>query len=203
MATRKRTTKKSTRTRSRPRYARSQRQLANALGRSQPAIAYWTKRPDWPFGRPIKWPLKISAVRAWVDATLTKDASDVGADHNPVDIDDDGIAAIKRQIVALDPLKKAKLRKLLAETQQIKRKNQILDQWYMERAKARAEIASIIHNTTTGILAEARSSADAIHSLGVLVDGGKKRVAKLLIERAEALCNRFADSMNGVVDNTE
>ncbi len=105
-----------------------------------------------------------------------------------------------RDINNLDPLKQARFRKLLAETQQIKRKNAILDQLYMERAKARTEIASIIRNTTTGILAEARSSAKAIQSLGVLAAGGKKQVAKLLVERAEALCNRFADSMNDVVD---
>ena len=200
MAKKKRTTKKPTRPRSRPRDARSQHQLAEALGRSQSAISQWTARPDWPFGRPIKWPLKISAVRAWVDATLTKDPADVGVDERPIAVGDGERAAIMRDITNLDPLKQARLRKLLAETQTIKRKNQILDQFYIERAQARAEITAIIHNTTTGSLAEARSSAKAIESLGALGDGWKKRVAKLLLERAEGLCHRFADSMNEVID---
>lgn len=200
MAKKKRTTKKPTRTRSRPRYARSQRELAKQLGRSPSAIAHWTKRPDWPFGRPIQWPLKISAVRAWVNATLTKDASDVGVDERPIDVGDEERAAIMRDIANLDPLKQAKFRKLLAETQQIKRKNRILDQLYMERAKARAEIASIIHNTKTALLADARSSAEAADSLGLLVARAKEKLAKLLVERCEAQCNRFAESMNDVVD---
>lgn len=201
MAKKKRTKKKPTRPQSRLGYARTQHELARALSRSQSAIAHWTKRPDWPFGRPIKWPLKISAVRAWVDATLTKDSSDVGVDERPIDVGDDERAAIMRDIADLDPLKKARLRKLIAETDQIKRKNRILDQFYIERATARAEIAVIFRTISSGILAEARSSADAIDSLGALGDGWKKRVATLLRERAEGLCNRFADSMNGVVDN--
>lgn len=200
MAKKKRTAKKTARTPNRPRYARSQRELAKALGRSPSAIAHWTRRPDWPFGQPIRWPLAITAVRSWVAATLTKDVSDVGAESASSETDDKLRAAIKRDIAGLDVLKKARIQKLLAETQQIKRKNQILDRFYMDRAKARAEIAAIIHNTTTGILAEARSSAAAIQSLGVLGAGGKKLVAKLLVERAEALCHRFADSMNDVVD---
>lgn len=200
MAKKKRTTKRSARTPRQPRYARSQHQLAKALSRSQAAISHWTKRPDWPFGRPIRWPLKISAVRAWSDSTLTKDSSDVGVDERPVDVGDDERASILKEMADLDPLKMAKLRKILAETQQIKRKNAILDQFYMERAKVRTEIASIIRNTTTGIISEARSSAKAIQSLGVLAAGGKKLVAKLLVERAEGLCHRFADSMNDVID---
>ena len=200
MAKKKKTRKKPRRTHSRSRYARSQRELANALGRSQSAIAHWTRRPDWPFGRPITWPLKIGDVRSWVDTTLTKDASDVGADERPVDVGDDERAAIMRDIANLDPLKQAKFRKLLAETQQIKRKNQILDQLYMERAQARAELAAIFHNVKTGFIAEARSSADAADSLGLVVDGAKARLAKLLVERCEARCNRFAEELHDVVD---
>lgn len=200
MAKKKKTTKKPRRTHSRPRYARTQRELAKALGRSQSAIAHWTRRPDWPFGRPIKWPVKITDVRAWIDATLTKDASDVGADERPIDVGNDERAAIRRDIENLDPLKQARFRKLLAETQQIKRKNQILDQLYMDRAKARAEISAIIHNTKTAMLAETRSSIEALDSLGFIVDGTKRQAARVLLARFEALCNRFRDSMNDVVD---
>lgn len=200
MAKKKRTAKKPTRPRSRPRYVRTQHELARALSRSQSAIAHWTKRPDWPFGRPIKWPLKISSVRAWVDATLTKDASDVGVGERVVDVDDDERKSILKEMSDLDPLKLARLRKILAETQTIKRKNRILDEFYIERAQARSEIAALIRNTATGFIAEARSSAKAIESLGALHDGWQKRVAKLLRERAEARCNRFADEMNDVVN---
>lgn len=200
MPKKKRTTKTSARTASRPRDARSQQQLAKALCRSQSAISQWTARPDWPFGRPIRWPLAISKVRGWVDATLTKDPADVGVDAIPVDVDDVERESILKEVAGLDPLKLAKLRKILAETQTIKRKNRILDEFYIERAQARAEISAIIHNTVTGMLAETRLSIDALESLGFIVDGTKGQAAKVLRERFEALCNRYADSMNDVVD---
>lgn len=200
MAKKKRTTKRPARTPSRPRDARSQHELATALRRSQSAISLWTKRPDWPFGRPIRWPLAISEVRAWVEATLTKDPADVGVDERPVEVGDGERATIRKEMGDLDPLKLARLQKIVAETKTIRRKNQILEQFYIERAQARGEINAIIHNTTTGILAEARSSAKAIDALGALGAGWKKRVAKLLLERAEGLCHRFADSMNDVID---
>ncbi|KKK86726.1 hypothetical protein LCGC14_2760350, partial [marine sediment metagenome] len=180
--------------------ATSLRNIAEPCGVTKSAVHHWTRRSDWPFGSPPRWPLSIAKVQLWRARTLTKDASDVGVGDRVVDVDDDERASILKEMSDLDPLKLAKLRKILAETQQIKRKNQILDRFYMDRAKARAEIAAIIHNTTTGILAEARSSAKAIDALGALGNGWNKRVAKLLLERAEALCNRFADSMNDVVD---
>ena len=94
---------------------------------------------------------------------------------------------MRSQVEDLGPLKRAKLRKILKETEHLERRIAKLDELYIDKAAARQEIASVIHNPATAFLAEARSSAEALDALGLLARGAKPRAAKLLSRAADGL----------------
>lgn len=177
----------------------SRRALARRLGRPESTVWRWLKDPRFPFDGDPPWPASItSKIAKWAVQTLDPEATGAYATMSRTCTSQ----GLRQQIENLDPLRRARLRKLVIETEKLKRQNQIFDSLYIDRAKARAELSAIFHNIKTALLAEARSSAEAADSLGLLVVGGKAKLAKLLVERCEALLNRFADSMKDVADST-
>lgn len=58
---------------------KSQRQLAESLGKSQPAIAKWLKDARWPFSRTAPWSSKdVPAMQEWARRTLAPDPAAAG-----------------------------------------------------------------------------------------------------------------------------
>lgn len=60
--------------------ARTQRELAAAVGRSQPAVLKWIRHPTWPFGATGPW--DVAAVKKWAAGLQEDRAADAAAPSN-------------------------------------------------------------------------------------------------------------------------
>ncbi len=166
-------------------------QLAAATHRAKSTVHLWTTRTDWPFGHPRNWLVKGLAtkdVQVWMASTLQRGKSDEEKED------------LRSEVAKLGPLQRAKLQKTMQETAKLKRTNELLDDLYIDKSKARREVAAVIQNVKTQLLAEATSAAQNADSRGLLAAGKKNDVAKLLRNRFEAICMRFAQAMRETVD---
>ncbi|MDY7109442.1 MAG: hypothetical protein SYC29_12470 [Planctomycetota bacterium] len=193
-----------------PQLIRSKAALARALNRPTTTVLDWIKRPDFPAKKTPPWRAEtVEKIARWAARTIDPYATGsytTMRDDSPRDgaaessNSEDPREALDREIRAMDPLKIARLRKLHKETTKLHHQIQILAENYVERGQARAEIAAVIHNTKTALLAEARASAASLDSMGLLANGAKRRVEALLVERIEAILRRFAEGMHEAIN---
>jgi len=136
-------------------------------------------------------------VERWAAATLQKGPEDVGLDAG------DGITGeLQHHLRGLDPVKRLKAHKLAEEIGKLRRQNAQFDELYVDKAAAREEIAAVIHNTSSAILAELRSGIEALHSMGLLAKRAKKEAHSVMLHRFEQLLEQFANGMSDAIDRT-
>src|SRR5262249_7711126 len=82
-------------------FAGSQRELADAVGRSHSVVQRWVQRLDWPFKTKPPW--DIGQVTQWAQSTLGPNPADEGGNGDGHGLD--GLAALRR-----NPLGAAKLK---------------------------------------------------------------------------------------------
>ncbi|MDY7107856.1 MAG: hypothetical protein SYC29_04385 [Planctomycetota bacterium] len=197
-----------------PKLIKTKRALAEQLGRPYTTVLTWLQRDDFPFKRDPPWRTDtVAKIARWVSETIDPDGTGAYAtmrDNSttqPQSSDDeadlDPRESLRREVARLDPLKLARFHKLKRETEKLGHQIGILQERYVDRDAARAEIRAVIHNTKTALLAEARASAASLDSMGLLTSGAKRRVERLLLERIEAICNRFADGMHAALGDDE
>lgn len=196
-SSRQRSTSPPVRSKRTRRIARTQEALAAYFDRSRSTVRNWFSYDEWRWGS--RGPFPLDEIEREFIPTLGRTPTDVGVDKPELHANNSSKESTSGSAIS-DPLKVARLLKVRQETEKLKRQNKLFDALYVDRAAARAEISSVIHNTRTAIIAEARSAAAALDSVGHLADGTKADVERILTERAEALCRRFADGLRQAIE---
>lgn len=154
--------------------AQNRSELATAIGRHRSTVSAWLKDPRWPLSRSGPW-VVADVVRLWIER---------------------GSQALADQA---DEVQQERLLSLRLKNARLERENGLHDDLYVDRAAARAEIAAQMVSWRTSMMAEARSAASALDSMGLLADGEVQQVADTLVDRAEAIFGAFADGMEEAV----
>lgn len=104
--------------------AQSQRELAKAVGKSQPAVRKWIHDDRWPFGKTGPW--DVAKVKAWAAKTHGLNAPE--ANKEPVEADsaeEDGPKIRKGDIADLTAERAAKLELTKEKLESVKITNQL------------------------------------------------------------------------------
>ena len=150
-------------------WAYSLRDLGRQVGRSHTAVRYWTERADWPFGRPVRWPLQVAAVEDWATESLETPPEES--------------AEVKR----LRGLK------LAAEIERLRMLNAELRGEMVDRRAAERAVLTLIHGLRSALLGFGSSIADKLHAEGLLRDGHRQAVQRLTEAGVDDLLHSLAE----------
>jgi len=123
--------------------AKSQRELARAVGRSAAAVNGWLKRRDWPFPRQApKRGWDVAAVKAWAETTLSPDPAAEAADAALARVDGK----------PMDEMQRAKLHVLVERAAKLRLEREIRQREYVHREQVQREVSRLIHAAKAELL---------------------------------------------------
>lgn len=185
--------------RRKPQRAANKSQLAAAVGRHPKTVRGWIGDARWDL--PTEPPWDIAQVKAWMARHLTRDPVEVGRDADRASAPPTPPGSPPgNNGHGLPPLTAAKLAKVHEETEKLRRQNSLFDRIYVQRAAVERELATVIENTKSAVLAEARALVDALDAEGHLSAKSKPAATSMALDRFESLLHTFADGVNGAAD---
>jgi hypothetical protein len=167
-------------TKSKSEDARSQRQLAAAVGRSQSAIAQWIKDSRWPFSKRAPW--NVEAVKVWVSSTLEKTPEDVGQ-------------------AGSSALTKARTLKTLREIQRIEMQNDRLRGALVSLQDVRTEFNGVLGRFRIVLAQLPRQLVDALEMRGHIQSNDKFKVETLAKRKIEDAIELLGKALLEIADN--
>lgn len=167
--------------------ARSQRELAAAVGRSRSTIHAWVHDPRWPFGRRGPW--AIADVQRWVEKTFTKTRTDVGYEDSD-DRGDHPEDSVTYQT--------ARTRKILEEERLLRLKIGLLEEELVIRQHFQQEARELLIRFRGMLLSVPRQAIDELEVLGLIEPDARHRTEQVLQRLVDNALEQLASGLNGL-----
>lgn len=174
----KRENRRSTKLRSAVTGAATQRELAEAMNRSEGVVSRWVRRDDWPFNRRPPWSAEtVVQIRAWAETTLAPNPAAAAIDSlevpRPTDRADERSAKLRilRERGSLLELERRKAEGLLVDREEV------------ERRGVRQVLA----------VREAMRLAGVRLSEALVYAKDRAEIERIVTDEMRLVCNAFAD----------